>query len=474
MTIPLASHLLSPILIHRFALLILLISGLLSYNTLYVTPLSSELMLYGGLFQLTLLSQGFEIFILLIGSLILFLVPEDKIINSKIESKNYPLIILFTTLGMTCLISSSDLIIMFLAIETQSFALYILATINRNSESAVAAGLKYFLLGGVSSCFILLGSTLIYSYTGLTNFESLNIIQSISDWSEGFNNYFIIGTLILTSGILFKIAAAPFHSWSPDVIQGVPTIVSTLFAIMPKLSIIVFIYINNFLISSELIMISATLSLIIGSISGLAQYNIKRLLAYSSISHIGFIIFSLSNKTITGLESSIFYLIQYSITTLNVFLILILLGYIINKDNIINKYSPIQNIHQLHGLFYSNPSLSIFFAITLFSLAGIPPLVGFFGKYFVINTALLNGNYLFSIVIVITSVISAVYYLKIIKTLFLPNNNISISSLSESNNLSPILAYIVAILTLFIIFFMVYPTPIIDSIHLIALTQYYY
>jgi NADH-ubiquinone oxidoreductase chain 2 len=476
MTIPLASQHLSTILIHRIALLTTLFSALLSYNTCYIIPLSTGLGLLGGLFQSTILSQSMEIFLLILGSIILLLVPEENKINNNVVLKDYPLIILFSVLGMVTLISCSDLIVMFLSIELQSFALYIIATMNRNSESAVAAGLKYFLLGGLSSCFILLGSTLIYSYSGLTNFESLNILQSISSQSiEGVsNNYFVIGAIILTSGLLFKIAAAPFHSWSPDVINGVPTIVSTWLAIMPKLSILVFLIINNFIISSDIIMISAILSLIIGTISGLTQFRIKRLLAYSSISHIGFIIYSLSNNLMNGLESSIFYLIQYSISSVNVFLILILFGYIINKNDIIDNYSPIQYIHQLRGLFYRNPSLSISFALSLFSLAGIPPLIGFFGKYFVINTALYNGNYLFSIVIVITSVISAVYYLKIIKTLFLSNSTDNTTSISESNNLSPILAHLVAILTLFIIFFVTYPTFILNSINLIAHTIYYY
>jgi NADH-ubiquinone oxidoreductase chain 2 len=180
--------------------------------------------------------------------------------------KDYPLIILFTTLGMSSLISCSDLITMFLAIELQSFALYILATMNRNSESAVAAGLKYFLLGGLSSCFILLGSTLIYSYTGLTNFESLNILQSVTSQSFGENtyNYLAIGCIILTIGFLFKIGAAPLHSWAPDVYDGVPTIVTTWLTIMPKLSILIFFMMNNLLLEPNLLMISALLSLLLG------------------------------------------------------------------------------------------------------------------------------------------------------------------------------------------------------------------
>jgi len=517
MTIPLASTYLSTILIHRIAFLILLFSSLLAYNTLYVIPLSSGIGILGGLFQTTLLSQSLEIFILIIGSIILLLAPSGEKINKELSSsykeniknpnkttilwdywnnlssnikkvlpttnkgqlRDYPLIILFTTLGMSSLISSSDLITMFLAIELQSFALYILATMNRNSESAVAAGLKYFLLGGLSSCFILLGSSLIYSYTGLTNFESLNILQSsfIGQSFEGNSyNYLAIGCIILTIGLLFKIGAAPLHSWAPDVYDGVPTIVTTWLTIMPKLSILIFFIMNNFLIEPNLLMISALLSLLLGSITGLAQYKIKRLLAYSTISHVGLILLALGNESINGLESTIFYIVQYSITSLNIFLILILLGYTLSKTKIVSVYSPIQFISQLRGQFFNNPSLSIALSLSLFSMSGIPPLIGFFGKYFVINSALMNGNYFLSLVVIISSVISTVYYLQIVKTLFLPEivETENTTSITGSNNLSPILAYIVAILTLFIIFFILNPTPILNSIHLIALHQYYY
>ena len=516
MTIPLASTYLSTILIHRIAFLILLFSSLLAYNTLYVIPLSSGIGILGGLFQTTLLSQSLEIFILIIGSIILLLAPSGEKINKELSSsykeniknpnkttilwdywnnlssnikkvlpttnkgqlRDYPLIILFTTLGMSSLISSSDLITMFLAIELQSFALYILATMNRNSESAVAAGLKYFLLGGLSSCFILLGSSLIYSYTGLTNFESLNILQSVIGQSfEGNSyNYLAIGCIILTIGLLFKIGAAPLHSWTPDVYDGVPTMVTTWLTIMPKLSILIFFIMNNFLIEPNLLMISALLSLLLGSITGLAQYKIKRLLAYSTISHVGLILLALGNESINGLESTIFYIVQYSITSLNIFLILILLGYTLSKTKIVSVYSPIQFISQLRGQFFNNPSLSIALSLSLFSMSGIPPLIGFFGKYFVINSALMNGNYFLSLVVIISSVISTVYYLQIVKTLFLPEivETENTTSITGSNNLSPILAYIVAILTLFIIFFILNPTPILNSIHLIALHQYYY
>jgi len=235
---------------------------------------------------------------------------------------------------------------------------------------------------------------------------------------------------------------------------------------------------NNFLIEPNLLMISALLSLLLGSITGLAQYKIKRLLAYSTISHVGLILLALGNESINGLESTIFYIVQYSITSLNIFLIIILLGYTLSVNKTISVYSPIQFISQLRGQFFNNPTLSIALALSLFSMSGIPPLIGFFGKYFVINSALMNGNYFLSLVVIITSVISTVYYLQIVKTLFLPENSSAEldnnSSLIRNNNLSPILAFIVAILTLFIIFFMINPTPILNSIHLIATCQYYF
>src|SRR5690606_9081703 len=194
----------------------------------------------------------------------------------------------------------------------------------------------------------------------------------------------------------------------------------------------------NFLLEPNLLMISALLSLLLGSITGLAQYKIKRLLAYSTISHVGLILLALGNESINGLESTIFYILQYSITSLNIFLIIVLLGYTLSKENVISKYSPIQLISQLRGQFFNNPALSIALSLSLFSMSGIPPLIGFFGKYFVINSALMNGNYFLSLVVILTSVISTVYYLLVVKTLFLPSKTTIIDSNSStinSNNL---------------------------------------
>jgi NADH:ubiquinone oxidoreductase subunit 2 (subunit N) len=431
---------------------------------------------------------------------------------------DYSLVVLFSSLGSSLLISSYDLISIYLSIELQSFGLYVLSTLYREKESSTSAGLKYFLLGGLSSCIILLGTGIIYSYTGTTNLESLYIINSVT----GVSRLYIIqgislGLSLIFIGFLFKIAAAPLHNWSPDVYDGTPTIVTTWLTIIPKIAILFIllelqvklgsfgplgesfktIVINNSgnllnlnqggaNILKTLLLISATLSLIIGSLLGLAQIRIKRLLAYSTISHIGFILLALAVNTEQSIDSFIFYIIQYTITNLNIFLVILGLTYCLNTITPPAFLSPspfysyfnnknkkkerrgksstspkedspspcplgtlqhpllrervlllrrgravewnggvnkdISLISEFKGLFFSNPLLSISLAVSLFSMAGIPPLIGFFSKQLVLYSALQNGYYFISVLAIIVSVISCSYYLQIIKILFTPSS----------------------------------------------------
>ncbi len=321
---------LSPVYFTRISAIIFLYAGALSFNTLYIQSIGSGIGIYSGLFHVTQVSQLIEVFLLVIGSLILIawpLMPNtgniSKIVNSY--STDYSLIVLFSTLGSCLLISCSDLISMYLSIELQSFGLYILSTLYRESESSTSAGLKYFLLGGLSSCIILLGSGLIYAYTGLTNFESIYSLISVCEY-----NYIIqglsLGLILIVVGFLFKIAAAPLHNWSPDVYDDTQTIVTIWLTIMPKIAILILLLelytqignivgettiiintsgyaeiiqilnlsnisnittqsINNLFgensmyILKNLLLISSLLSLIIGTVVGLAQTRIKRLLA---------------------------------------------------------------------------------------------------------------------------------------------------------------------------------------------------
>jgi NADH-ubiquinone oxidoreductase chain 2 len=429
--------------------------------------LNKGLGLHGGLLHITNITQTFHIFIFIISIIILQLTSfyprilqisnyywlKDiiKIFSTVFFNKlrehmkiiEYPLILLFIVSGAVLLISTSDLVSIFLSIELQSYGLYLLSSIYRNSELSTTGGLIYFLLGGLSSCFILLGITLLYVNSGTTSMDGLYILNSISDANEGivgltswYKSYYLnFSLLIFSIGFLFKVSAAPFHFWSPDVYDAIPTIVTTFVAIIAKISIFIFllelVYHTNSYISefswTYALLISSLLSLIIGTVVGLTQFRIKRLLAYSTISHVGFILLALSVSSIESTQAFIFYLIQYSISNLNAFFIIItigfsLYGYITNnkeyKSLLDKNNSPVQLISQLKGYFYINPLLSLSLAITIFSFVGIPPLVGFFAKQMVLSAALDNGYIFLSLIAIITSVIGAVYYLNVIKEIF--------------------------------------------------------
>jgi len=360
--------------------------------------------------------------------------------------------------------STSDIVSIFLSIELQSYGLYLLCTIYRNSELATSGGLTYFLLGGLSSSFILLATSLLYANSGATRLENLYVIYSISEYTDlsaGWLNlaywykpyYIHFSLLIMSVGFLFKISAAPFHNWSPDVYDAIPTIVTTFVAIVAKVSIFIFFielvyytsksfYFHNFSWTYSLL-VSSLLSLIIGTIVGLSQFRIKRLFAYSTISHLGFILLALSINSIESIQSFIFYVIQYSITNLNAFMLLISIGYTFyfylkkKGENLQDKNnSPVQLISQLKGYFFIKPMLALSLTITLYSFVGIPPLIGFFAKQMVLTAAIDNGYIFMALIAILTSVISAVYYLVIVKQIFFDKPEESINSELNQLNLS--------------------------------------
>jgi NADH-ubiquinone oxidoreductase chain 2 len=460
------------ILFSRVSIIILLYSILLAKNGLYINYIDKGIGIYSGLFHVTSITQIFHIFIFLISAVILqltaffprrvwsekyssfnkiishnFIYYRNKITNKTGEQFKiieYPLIMLFIITGSVFLISTSDLVSIFLSIELQSYGLYLLSTLYRNSELATSGGLTYFLLGGLSSCFILLGTSLLYSNSGLTNLDGLYVVNSLSDiasndtisyWYK--HNYINMSLLILSIGFLFKISAAPFHFWSPDVYDAIPTIVTTFVAIIAKISILIFLlelvhYTNNSLFTSEFtwtssLLVSSLLSLLIGTIVGLTQFRIKRLFAYSTISHLGFILLALTINSIESIQAFIFYLMQYSLSNLNAFMLLIAIGYslyyYVNENKEYQELSdknnsPIQLISQIKGFFHINSILSLSFAITIFSFVGVPPLIGFFAKQMVLSAALDNGYVFITLIAILTSVISAVYYLNIVKQVF--------------------------------------------------------
>lgn len=384
------------ILYSRIGILVLFYCIYLSYNNLFITYLDNGIGLFGGLFFTSSITQSFHILIFVISLLILNMTgfyPRKLISNEymslykllftklhfikKLTVSNiilkkgeqytileYTLILLFIITGSVLLISSSDLVSIFLAIELQSYGLYLLCTIYRNSESSTSSGLTYFLLGGLSSCFILLGIGLIYANLGVTYLDSFYVVNNLSDIinEQQYNNinwhvssYIPYCLLLISVGFLFKISAAPFHFWSPDVYDGIPTIVTTFVAIITKISILILMlqlvhYTNNIYISTQYswttsLLLSSLLSLVIGTVLGLTQFRIKRLYAYSTISHLGFILLALSINSVESIQSFIFYLIQYSISNLNAFILLVAIGYSLysyndnntNHNNLVDK-----------------------------------------------------------------------------------------------------------------------------------------
>jgi NADH-ubiquinone oxidoreductase chain 2 len=495
----------SPLLLIRVTSIILLYAAALSFNAMYIQAIGSGLGIYSGLFQVTSVSQAIDVFLFTIAALVLLPWAPANIFSGSRGNTNsssaipsipeYSLIILFTTCGATFLLSSADLVSMYLSIELQSFAVYILAALYRDSESATSAGLKYFLLGGLSSGLILLGSALVYAYTGLTSFEGIYTLLSVSSYND-ITAPVTIGLTITVVGFLFKVAAAPFHNWAPDVYDGTPTIVTTWLTIMPKISILVFLLelqsglsgtsLTLFLsdassinIWKNLLLISSLLSLVIGTVVGLAQIRIKRLFAYSTISHVGFLLLALAINSEESIESFIFYLVQYSITNLNAFLILLAFGYIMYSSSSAKRATgtDIQFISELKGQFRANPLLGLALATCLFSMAGIPPLMGFFAKQMVLYSATHSGYYFMSFVAIVVSVISAAYYLRIVRVIHFDvsdkdqasNNNIDGTVTAPLTNLH---SFTIATLTLAIALFVFKPTIILNSTHLLALTLF--
>jgi NADH-ubiquinone oxidoreductase chain 2 len=491
---PLSSSNISPVQLTRATSITFFFAAALSFNAYYVTTIGSGVSLYSGLFHVSTVSMAIEFFIFVVGGLILL--PWASSVNTanltgesvRPTIAEYPMIIVFTTIGASFLVSSTDLVSLYLAIELQSFAVYILAALYRNNESATAAGLKYFLLGALSSAFILLGSSLIYGYTGLTNLDAISSLVSVSS-SDNVTQGVILGLVIMTVGFLFKISASPFHNWAPDVYDGVPTIVTTWLAVMPKISIFILLLTLHSLteglglslgdvtvnVWQALLLVCSLLSLIIGTVVGLAQFRIKRLLAYSTISHVGFMLLALAVSGQESIDAFLFYLIQYSLTSLNTFFILLAFGYLIHSQQSSGsaQNSDVQFISQLGGQFRQNPILALSMIICLFSMAGIPPLMGFFAKYTVLYSAIHNGYYFISLVAILASVVSAAYYLRVVRVLYFDEPATGTPSQSPAV-LTSSHSYVIAVLTVFIILFVLQPSLILNSTQLMAMSIYGY
>nr|NP_054402.1 NADH dehydrogenase subunit 2 [Marchantia paleacea]P26846.2 RecName: Full=NADH-ubiquinone oxidoreductase chain 2; AltName: Full=NADH dehydrogenase subunit 2 [Marchantia polymorpha]AAC09399.1 nad2 [Marchantia paleacea] len=370
-------------------------------------------------------------------------------------------LILLSTCSMLFMISAYDLIAMYLAIELQSLCFYVIAASKRDSEFSTEAGLKYFILGAFSSGILLFGCSMIYGFTGVTNFEELAKIftgYEITLFGAQSSGIFM-GILFIAVGFLFKITAVPFHMWAPDVYEGSPTIVTAFFSIAPKISILanmlrVFIYSFYDPTWQQLFFFCSIASMILGALAAMAQNKVKRLLAYSSIGHVGYLLIGFSCGTIEGIQSLLIGIFIYVLMTVNVFAIVLAL-----------RQNRFKYIADLGALAKTNPILAITLSITMFSYAGIPPLAGFCSKFYLFFAALGCGAYLLALIGVVTSVISCFYYIRFVKIMYFdtPKTWVLYKPMDREKSL------LLAITVFFITFFFLYPSPLFLVTHQMAL-----
>tara|TARA_B110000438_G_C15812782_1_gene650461 strand:+ start:1069 stop:2520 length:1452 start_codon:yes stop_codon:yes gene_type:complete len=405
-----------------------------------------------GSYELFFKSSSFIQFfkyLVIIGCLASLIISKNYFIESKLDRFEIPILILFSCIGMMILISSNDLISMYLGIELQSLALYVVATIKRNSLKSSESGVKYFVLGALSSGILLYGASLIYGFSGSTNFSEIkNNLLELNNLNLGL----IFGLVFVLAGLAFKISAVPFHMWTPDVYEGAPTSITAFFAIVPKVSAIALIYrfclepFGNFYSEwSQIIIFLSIASMFVGAIAAISQTNFKRLLAYSSIGHVGYVLIGLASANEAGIKGVIIYMSIYLAMNIAIFSIILAL----KKEN-----NFIERIHDFSGLSIYKPLLALSISIIMLSMAGIPPFAGFFGKFYIFTAALNADLYLLAILGVVSSVISAFYYLRIIKLIYfdeIKTSNLNLTFLISSKSLIVLLLSMI-IITLFIFY----------------------
>jgi NADH-quinone oxidoreductase subunit N len=383
------------------------------------------------------------------GSAAAILMSQSYVTREKTRKFEYPVLILLATAGMGMMISAGDLIALYLGLELMSLSLYVVAASNRDSEKSTEAGLKYFVLGGLSSGMLLYGCSLIYGYTGSVTFTA--IAQAASQGGLGI----LFGLVFLFVGLCFKVSAVPFHMWTPDVYEGAPTPVTAFFASAPKVAAMA-LFIRaaqgafpTIAVQWQQILVFVSIaSMALGAFAAIGQRNIKRLMAYSSIGHMGFALVGLAAGTSEGVQGVLVYVAIYLAMTLGAFACILSM----RRD-----WHMVEDISDLSGLARTNPGMAFFFAMLLFSLAGIPPLAGFFAKYYVFLAAIKAGLFTLAVIGVLSSVVGAYYYLLIVKTMYFDE---------PKKAFEPMPAEQVAVLAVcggFNLLYFLYPAPLIDA-----------
>ena len=405
--------------------------------------------------------------IIILSSMACILMSMTYLESKKVNSFEYFILMLLSILGMFCLVSSYDLMALYMSIELMSLSFYILASYKRNSEFSGEAGLKYFILGAFSSGLLLFGISMIYGFTGLTNFEEIcKLLTGINSLSNTVSyNGILLGIIFISVALLFKLAAAPFHMWSPDVYEGAPTPVTAFFSIVPKVAIfalllrLFFYTFHDFVFFwQQMFIFTSLVSMILGSVGALYQKRIKRFMVYSGIANVGYILIGLASGITESMIGLILYLIIYVVMTIAFFAFV--LGTQNIKNSKLNTY-----ISDLTNLGKVNPMLAFTVTFIMFSFLGLPPLAGFFGKMYLFLAALQADFITLAIIGVLSSVIAAFYYIRIIKVMFFSTSPFytSYKRLDKNN------AIILSSSLFFLIFFFSYPHPFLMSAHSISL-----
>ena len=441
-------------LIQNISLLVLLITAVITFNeTLGI----DEVRLFNGSVIIDYLSSFMKIATLITAFLVL-VISSNYLRSLNIFKIEYPILILSSVLGMMIMISSNDLIVFYMGLELQSLALYVLATFNRDQIKSSEAGLKYFVLSALSSGLLLYGCSLIYGFTGSTNF---NVIANQLNSNEYALTFGIVFILV---GLAFKISAVPFHMWAPDVYEGSPTSVTLFFTMVPKIAALTvfirFLYVPFFYLIDQwqtILIFLSIASMVFGAVAAIGQKNLKRLIAYSSISHVGYALAGLATGTNDGIQSSVIYITIYVLMNLGLFSCLLMM----KRNNVYHE-----GIEDLSGLSKNHPILSLSLLIILFSLAGIPPLAGFFAKFYIFKSVLEQSMFFLAIVGLLSTVVAAFYYLRLIKIMYFDKEKEKFDT-----DHSMWLKFSLGVSTLLILVYFVFPSQLIEIVSRINIIQ---
>ncbi len=386
----------------------------------------------------------------LIGSIVTLLMAIPYLRQQGIAKFEFPVLLMLSTLGMLVLISAANLIALYLGLELMSLALYVIAAFHRDNSKASEAGLKYFVLGALSSGMLLYGASLIYGFSGTVSFVG---IASALQGHQAIGVVF--GLVFLSAGLAFKMSAVPFHMWTPDVYEGAPTPVTAFFATAPKMAAVavtVRVIITAFpgIVTEwrQIIVFIAIASMLLGSFAAIGQTNFKRLMAYSAIGNMGFALTGLASGTEAGVYGVLIYMATYLVTTLGVFAAMLSMQ---------RKGHAIETVGDLAGLGQTNSVMAFFLAMLMFSLAGVPPLGGFFAKFYVFQAAIQANLYWLAVIGVLASVVAAYYYLRIVKMMYFDQ------PVEAFDKASPALRAVLAVAGLAMLLFWVYPAPVVEA-----------